>query len=397
MTSDFSRPPVQQSVRFGANQNLEGVLELIESMFMARVLEDSRPFVETQAWATEDEKTVGDGWQAKLPPLMASMSTSNGLMRLFTNDDALVLVRYYPKSNRVSVSAAAFTDAAVKAAIAWVKTSLFTELEDTEEDDSIAVRFWTGGMHGPQSFSRRIAAPTFDEVQGNYSALVQEQLTHMTGPNFKPGAGGQLLLWYGPPGTGKTYALRALSQSWREWAEIHYIVDPERFFGDSNYLMPVMLARPDDEREWRLIVLEDTGELLSMDAKERAGQGLSRLLNVVDGFLGQGLKTLVLITTNEKLESLHPAVSRPGRCAVKVNFDALDAKTAQDWAKANGITIEDRDHTLAELFAIRAGTRHDATDKPTTAKRRPIGFGAERPRPRLTPSRIDPSFEEDVA
>lgn len=31
---------------------------------------------------------------------------------------------------------------------------------------------------------------------------------------------------------------------------------------------------------WRI---EDTGELLSIDAKERADQGLSRLLNAVDG------------------------------------------------------------------------------------------------------------------
>ena len=41
---------------------------------------------------------------------------------------------------------------------------------------------------------------------------------------------------------------------------------------------------------------EDTGELLSADARERSGQGLSRFLNVVDGLIGQGLRVLVLVT-----------------------------------------------------------------------------------------------------
>lgn len=372
------------TVEYGATHHLETIGDIIEPMYLRRVLDAGYPFIRQAAWATED-KDKTKGWEDKLPKVEASISGTNLASRIFEYEGTLVLFRYYAESQRVTMHVAGPSNEALDATIAWAKT-VIVELEQGDDNDTIAVRFWSGGAMGPQSFSRRITAPTIDEVVGNYSASVQEQLRHMTGESFKPGQGGQLLLWYGPPGTGKTYALRALSQAWREWAEIHYIVDPERFFGDANYLMPVMLARPDDEREWRLIVLEDTGELLSVDAKERAGQGLSRLLNVVDGFLGQGLNTLVLITTNEKLEHLHPAVSRPGRCAVKVNFDALDAKTAQQWAKDNGITIEDRDHTLAELFAIRAGTRHDESDKPKTAKRRPIGFGAGRPRPSSAPA-----------
>ena len=50
---------------------------------------------------------------------------------------------------------------------------------------------------------------------------------------------------------------------------------------------------PEAEKPWRLLVLEDTGALLSADARERAGQGLSRFLNVVDGLIGQGLRVLV--------------------------------------------------------------------------------------------------------
>ena len=62
------------------------------------------------------------------------------------------------------------------------------------------------------------------------------------------------------------------------------------------------------------MVLEDTGELLAEDAHTRTGQALSRLLNVTDGVLGQGMNTIVLVSTNEPLGRLHPAIRRAGRC-----------------------------------------------------------------------------------
>ena len=90
-----------------------------------------------------------------------------------------------------------------------------------------------------------------------------------------------------------------------------------------------------DER-WRLLVLEDTGELLTADAKARTGQGLSRFLNVVDGLIGQGLRIVVLVTTNEPLGSLHPAAARPGRCAASVEFVPFPAGEAREWLAAHG-------------------------------------------------------------
>ena len=39
------------------------------------------------------------------------------------------------------------------------------------------------------------------------------------------------------------------------------------------------------------------------------GQGLARLLNVCDGMVGQGLRILILLTTNEDLGTMHPATS----------------------------------------------------------------------------------------
>jgi hypothetical protein len=114
------------------------------------------------------------------------------------------------------------------------------------------------------------------------------------------------------------------------------------------------------------MLLEDTGELLAADAKQQAGQGLSRLLNVVDGIIGQGLRVLVLVTTNDELRQLHPAVARPGRCAACVEFAPFTVDEAAAWLVRNGVDARPRAGTLASLYA--------AADGREAPERRPFGF-----------------------
>jgi Domain of unknown function (DUF5925)/ATPase family associated with various cellular activities (AAA) len=254
------------------------------------------------------------------------------------------------------------------AAEEWVRGAFPQLVQD--EARSVSVRFWSTSSRGPRTFARTIAVPGWEEIDGNYPAAVRAGLERLLASPPRA-AGGQLILWHGEPGTGKTHALRALGWEWREWCDLHYVTDPERFFGESAYMLDVLL-RDDEEDDadlerWRLLVLEDTGELLASDAKERTGQGLSRLLNVVDGLIGQGLRVLVLVTTNEDLRSLHPALARPGRCAACLEFAAFPGPEADAWLRAQGAAPLGRAATLATLFAHRSGA--DVSER-----RRPVGF-----------------------
>ena len=106
--------------------------------------------------------------------------------------------------------------------------------------------------------------------------------------------------------------------------------------------------------------MEDTSELLSADARERTGQGLSRFLNVVDGLIGQGLRVIVLVTTNEEIK-LHPAVARPGRCAANMMFDAL-SREGIGWLSAHGVDEESRGGARSRRSTLRprAGPQRDS-------------------------------------
>jgi ATP-dependent 26S proteasome regulatory subunit len=173
----------------------------------------------------------------------------------------------------------------------------------------------------------------------------------------RPGAG-SLVLWHGAPGTGKTHALQALARAWRSWCSVHCITDPEDLLRNTGYLMDVATREPaeDEHTDWRLIVLEDAGELMAASARAEIGQGLSRLLNLTDGLLGQGVRCVLLVTTNEPIGRLHPAVRRPGRCWMAVDFAPFHPAEATAWLARRGVERDVRaPATLAELFAVADG------------------------------------------
>ena len=240
----------------------------------------------------------------------------------------------------------------------------------TKVKDLLDVTFWHySKQHGPQSQSRLLTAPVWETIEKNYPEATRPSLTRLLEADPSE-ASGKLILWQGDPGTGKTFALRALGQHWSTWCTIHYILDPENFLREGDYLMRVIMAddccgpseckTEDKKSRWRLIVLEDSGELLSKDAKTQVGQGLSRLLNLTEGLVGQGLNVLVLITTNENVGTFHDAVSRPGRCLSQINFDRFTPEEARAWLKSDpdisAVTGEVKGRfTLAELFTLKGG------------------------------------------
>lgn len=255
---------------------------------------------------------------------------------------------------------------------------------ENPDPDVIPVTFWTYSPHGARSIRRDLDAASWTEIAGNYTEKTGEGVGRLMAPDFRPGVGGQLVLWHGDPGTGKTTALRALAREWRSWLDIHYVVDPDHFFGaHADYMMDVLMGghfeelsvpgqAPEPPR-WRLLVLEDCGEMLQPDARREVGQALSRFLNACDGLIGRGLRVLVLVTTNEPVAKLHEAVSRPGRCAARVEFERFDVSEAQAWLAERDakLTVADPNKpTLADLFGIVEGFRQ------REQTRRPMGFAA---------------------
>ena len=349
----------------------------------------------TEHWTTSATELAGAG-----QPLLLSL-VPGGAQAVFEEGGVLSTVGLHGGGVYASVAAGSAEAAAER--LDRLREAF--PPPDPSSAHEVTVTFWTYSPHGPMPSWRSIAVPEWDEIAPNYTAATRAALDGLM-QGFRPAHGGQLVLWHGDAGTGKTFALRALAWEWRNWCSLHYIVDPDTFFGQhADYLMNVLMQpgpegihavrshgwSPYDgdvstielmaevqavengdvgpgERGWRLLVLEDTGELLTPDAKTVIGQGLSRFLNVVDGLIGQGLRVLVLVTTNEEIRKLHPAVARPGRCAADISFTPLSQEEAAAWLTERGAEASvSRPTTIASLYAL--------ADDQSPEPRPSVGFG----------------------
>ena len=263
-------------------------------------------------------------------------------------DDAYVLIRSWKTSARVTASAC---DAAQALAVV---DEIRGAVPTVTTDGKVDVAF-TDEMGGSRYME--LEARPWSVVKDNYNPEVRRALDAIVDHVPDPDEPRRLLLWHGRPDTGKTTAIRALLDAWREWADGVIVTDPERLLNEGRYLRRTVLDHDEDDR-WQLIVLEDAETLLH---KGSAGRGMATLLNLCDGLLGQGLRCLFLITTNEPLHAVHPALIRPGRCLSRLEFAALPASQA---AGLLGRPV-DRDMTLAEVMAA----------KPLTVVQEPVAVG----------------------
>lgn len=233
------------------------------------------------------------------------------------------------------------------------------------DDETLQFTFRNLAPDGtPVSRSRMLQINRWKEIYGNYPLELSRKLEALMKFRISGDiSGGKLILWHGPPGGGKTNAIRALGDAWRSWAKLSYIVDPEAFFGRSYYMLDTMTAH-DGSDLWHVVVIEDAGEYLSSKASADTGQGLSRLLNLTDGIVGQGTKLLLLMTTNEPIQKLHPAVSREGRCLATMSFDPFPVAEANKWLMDHQVNYRVTSETsLAELYSFYNGAKTIRADR----------------------------------
>ena len=313
-------------------------------------------------WSIEDMLTAAERKGMKVTPLLAKRFGQKGALSaivvdLETEDRKALAV--FRNGNNVTLFAADGETTTAIAAILLAGMPVPPPLPAPVNAIYVDFSYDTG--MGNQSVTRVITAPGWAEIKNNYPAEVRSKLEEFItgGPeNLR----GHLGILHGPAGSGKSTFIRSICKEWAGKARVSYIVDTETFFTNPGYLLNTIL---DERSGWHIIVCEDAEDFLTRDAKARVGQAISRILNVGDGMLGQGLRVLILFTTNAKRMELDDAITRKGRCFLDIDLPKFArSDEAIDWLVAHGKTRQQAERetsgrewlSLAELYDITGET-----------------------------------------
>jgi len=174
-----------------------------------------------------------------------------------------------------------------------------------------------------------------------------------------------IILLHGDPGTGKTSYLKYLTK---------FIKNKDILFIPPS--MAEMLAEPSiipflmDKRN-NILLIEDAEKVIS-DRKNSGSSatGVSNLLNLTDGILGDCLNIQVIATFNMKREKIDDALLRKGRLIAEHKFEKLSVNDTNRLLKhLNKNHTSSVGLTLADIYNI------DEDEIRVSTETKKIGFG----------------------
>lgn len=157
-----------------------------------------------------------------------------------------------------------------------------------------------------------------------------------------------IVLFHGVPGCGKTSLVKLLTKHVKDKEVIFvppYLIES---IGSPDFI-PFLLQHPN-----AILVIEDAEKvLLSRDMNEGSSQGVSSLLNISDGILGDCLNIQVICTFNTKKDKIDSALLRDGRLIALHEFGLLTSDESNKLLQHLG-----KDHvatapmTLASIYGV---------------------------------------------
>ena len=162
----------------------------------------------------------------------------------------------------------------------------------------------------------------------------------------------------GEPGTGKTSYLRYLTHKLRRTHRFYYLPLCTYPVLAAPAAVNFWLSQNEKYQTFKKVVILEDAEWLLMQRGADNQEGLSNLLNISDGFLGELLKLHVICTVNCPMDKIDPAILRPGRLLAIREFARIPPAQAGLLARAKNLPINPQeDYSLAELYHNAEGHR----------------------------------------
>lgn len=284
-------------------------------------------------------------------------TTSNKVFaKLATNGDGntvATIIKFNPftDTKKSSVEEDEYNEAGItlysnysKSGYDIIKAELFKLLKKKpKKENNISLIVQTRHGYDTQTFDLPKQQLDLDYNYGSSFIPIHDKILKTL--NQKKGKG--LVLLHGEPGTGKTHYLKYLASKIKDKKVMFvppYLVD----FITSPEMTPFLIENSDS-----ILFIEDAERVIT-DRDANGANGVSNILNLTDGILGDILNIQIVATFNMDRKKIDTALLRKGRLIAEHKFDKLstdDANKLIKHLKMDHVVTENM--TLTEIYNLQ--------------------------------------------
>ena len=172
-----------------------------------------------------------------------------------------------------------------------------------------------------------------------------------------------IILLHGDPGTGKTSYIKHLTTLVKD-KDILFIPPSMAEMLSEPTIIPFLMDHKNS-----ILIIEDAERVISDREGNGSPAGVSNILNLTDGILGDCLNIQVIATFNMKREKIDQALLRKGRLIAEHKFEKLSAEETNKLLKhLEKDQVAEEGMVLADIYNI------DTEVYKTSTKGNKIGF-----------------------
>jgi SpoVK/Ycf46/Vps4 family AAA+-type ATPase len=178
---------------------------------------------------------------------------------------------------------------------------------------------------------------------GNHFLKIHDLIVNTL--NKRNGKG--IILLHGDPGTGKTSYIKYLTSLVKE-KQVLFVPPSMAEMLSEPSIIPFLMDHKNS-----ILIIEDAERVIADREGNGSVAGVSNILNLTDGILGDCLNIQIVATFNMKREKIDPALLRKGRLIAEHKFENLSVDETNNLLKhLNKDYISDCGMSLADIYNI---------------------------------------------
>jgi ATP-dependent 26S proteasome regulatory subunit len=184
------------------------------------------------------------------------------------------------------------------------------------------------------------------DLQLNYGDKF-EKIHNIVVEKLNQNNGKGIILFHGDPGTGKTSYIKYLTSLITE-KDILFIPPSMAEMLSEPTIIPFLMDHKNS-----ILIIEDAERVIADREGNGSPAGVSNILNLTDGILGDCLNIQIVATFNMKREKIDPALLRKGRLIVEHKFEKLTTENSNKLLKfLNKSQTVNEPMSLADIYNI---------------------------------------------